>query len=496
MVKWLNKKNYKLILFTLLNLYTVNCLLGLAMAKPISKLAKEPIIRVGIIEHASEAYFTISTPVQVVPEKGVKVRLTPTGKDKWHVAFLGSELQVQNLYNGELYRYPANYVRMEPEDAMESAITIHDVTIGIQFHWQRKEDQAFPGIIEFRKEKENKIAVVNELPIETYLKSVISSEMSGTSPLALLQAHTIIARSWLLAQVNAPPHVDFNVCADDHCQRYQGTKRMTATAIQAVNDTRGQVLTYQGAICDARYSKSCGGISENFENVWQDTPIPYLCSIVDAPDTDFGLWISDFGKKNNSIIRIQPFNSVQDKQSAIEMPDLTDEKTVRQWILSRPPVYCNASPAVLQSLLNEYDREISDLFRWKVVYPREELEQLIQKKTGEDIGTLLDLVPVKRGISGRLIYLDIVGSKKTIRVGKELKIRSALSPSHLYSACFVVDVEKGKDGIPTQVTLLGAGWGHGVGLCQIGAAMMATKGNDYKTILFHYYPRTELTSLW
>ena len=437
------------------------------MAKPISKFAKEPIIRVGIIEHALEAYFTISTPVQVVPEKGVKVRLTPTGKDKWHIALFGSELQIQNIHNGELHRYPANYVRIEPEDTMKSAITIHDVTIGIQFHWQRKEDQIFPGIIEFRKTKENKIAVINELPIETYLKSVISSEMSGTSPLALLQAHTIIARSWLLAQLDSDIHQGFDVCADDHCQRYQGIKRMTTAAVQSVNDTRGQVLTFEGQVCDARYSKSCGGISENFENVWQDTPISYLTAIIDAP-----------------------------KDSGMKMVDLTNEKTVRQWILSRPPAYCNAAPEVLQSLLNEYDREISDLFRWKVVYKQEELEALIKKKTGEDLGTLLNLVPVKRGISGRLIYLDIVGSKKTIRVGKELKIRSALSPSHLYSSCFVVDVEKGNDGLPIQFTLLGGGWGHGVGLCQIGAAVMATKGIDYKTILFHYYPRTEIFILW
>ncbi|MDI6783734.1 MAG: SpoIID/LytB domain-containing protein, partial [bacterium] len=262
-------------------------------------------------------------------------------------------------------------------------------------------------------------------------------------------------------------HIDFDVCADDHCQRYQGLKRMTATAIRAVNDTRGQVLTYQNEICDTRYSKSCGGISENFENVWQEVKIPYLTAIIDAP-----------------------------KDAGMTMLDLTNEQTVRDWILSRPPAYCNATPEVLQSLLNEYDREIPGLFRWKVVEPREELEQLIQKKTGEDIGTLLDLVPVKRGVSGRLIYLDIIGSKKTIRVGKELKIRSALSPSHLYSSCFVVNIEKGNDGIPTQFTLLGAGWGHGVGLCQIGAAVMATKGSDYKTILFHYYPGTVIKILW
>lgn len=466
------------------------------MSTQITQYKQEPTVRVGIIEHAPEAYFTISAPVQLIPEQGDKVQLTPTGKDKWHVALLGSEVQLQNVSNGELHRYSGKYVRVEPLDSardkpldqQKSIITVHDVTIGIQFHWQRKEDQDFRGIIEFGRDTENKITVINELPVEEYLCSVISSEMSGTSPISLLRAHTIIARSWLLAQVKNPPHIGFDICADDHCQRYQGTKRMTPVVVQAVKDTRGQVLTYKNEICDARYSKSCGGISENFENVWQDTPYPYLQAIVDAPEKEFKTWNAKFDGKKTTI---------QNPKSKIkQIPDLKDEKTVREWILTRPPVYCNADPEVLRSLLNTYDREIPDLFRWKVVYPREELEQLIQKKTGEDIGTLLDLVPVKRGVSGRLIALDIVGSKKTIRVGKELKIRSALSPSHLYSACFVVDVEKGKDGIPTQFTLLGAGWGHGVGLCQIGAAVMATKGIDYKTILFHYYPGTKVTTLW
>ncbi|MCX7919594.1 MAG: SpoIID/LytB domain-containing protein [bacterium] len=455
------------------------------MVKGIKKYTREPIVRVGIIERAPEAYFTISSPVELVPEKGVTVRLTPSGRDKWHIALFGSELQVQNIHTGELHRYPAKYIRVEPIEPQSAKIIVHDVTIGIQFHWQRKEDQTFPGVIEFRRNKDDTISVINELPIESYLQSVISSEMSGTSPIALLQAHTVIARSWLLAQMDNPPHIDFDVCADDHCQRYQGLKRMTATAVQAVNDTRGQVLTYQNTICDTRYSKSCGGISENFENVWQDTPFPYLSYIIDAPENEFQDWLKTIdGKK------------IQFGSNRKQIPDLTDEITVREWITHRPPAYCNASPEVLESLLNEYDREIPDLFRWKVVYPREELEQLIQQKTQEDIGTLLDLVPIKRGISGRLIYLDIVGSKKTLRIGKELKIRSALSPSHLYSSAFVVDVEKGNNGIPIQFTLLGAGWGHGVGLCQIGAAVMATKGFDYKTILFHYYLGTEISFLW
>lgn len=458
------------------------------MSNQITHYNQEPTVRVGIIQQAPEAYFTISSPVQLVPEKGVKVQVTPTGKDKWHVALLGSEFQLQNIANGELHRYSGKYVRVEPIDQKESIITVHDVTIGIQFHWQRKEDQDFRGIIEFQKDTANKITVVDELPVEEYLSSVISSEMSGTCPLSLLRAHTIIARSWLLAQVKSPPHVGFDICADDHCQRYQGIKRMTPVVVQAVKDTRGQVLTYKNEICDARYSKSCGGISENFENVWQDTPYPYLRAIVDMPEKEFNSWLAKFDGKKTKI-------SIP-KSKIKEIPDLTDEKTVRDWILARPPAYCNADPEVLRSLLNAYDREIPDLFRWKVVYPREELEQLIQKKTGEDIGTLMDMVPIKRGYSGRLIALDIVGSKKTIRVGKELKIRSALSPSHLYSACFVVDVEKGKDGIPTQFIIQGAGWGHGVGLCQIGAAVMATKGIDYKTILFHYYPGSKLTKLW
>ena len=368
----------------------------------------------------------------------------------------------------------------------EASFELNDVTIGIQFHWERKEDQTFKGSLEIRIENE-KLTAINILPLENYLVSVISSEMSATSNLELLKAHAIISRSWLLAQtekskdisksgkayqsISETPeeyirwydredHLNFDVCADDHCQRYQGiTRQSTPLVEQAVAETRGMLLMNDNKICDARFSKSCGGISETFENVWEPEVHPYLQSIIDNP------------------VLANGFDT-----------DLTNEEAAQKWIRNAPEAFCNThDKAVLSQVLNDYDQETTDFYRWKLVYPQTDLAELIARKSGRDFGAIVDLVPVERGLSGRLKKLKIVGTKLTLTIGKELEIRKTLSESHLYSSAFVVDKQNIVDGVPGEFTLTGAGWGHGVGLCQIGAAMMGAKGYKFDEILLHYF---------
>jgi SpoIID/LytB domain protein len=308
----------------------------------------------------------------------------------------------------------------------------------------------------------------------------------------LLKAHAITSRSWLVAMlerqkrsknIDVPSrrshetgdeiirwydredHRDFEVCADDHCQRYQGvSKIISPAAAQAVEETRGVFLVYENEICDARFSKSCGGVSEAFENAWEDTPIPYLQPISDA---------------------------------AIQHPFIRHETQAEQWMLSLPEAYCNTTDGnILRQILPSFDQETTDFFRWKVEYQREELEAILSAKSGIDFGALRDLVPLQRGPSGRIIKLKIVGSEKSIVVGKELEIRRWLSKSHLYSSAFIVRAERDEKGLPTKFILRGAGWGHGVGLCQIGAAAMATKGFAAEEIVKHYFRSAELKKLY
>jgi SpoIID/LytB domain protein len=358
------------------------------------------------------------------------------------------------------------------------------VTIGIGFHWERKENQTFRGGLRFIIENQQ-VRVINRLTIEDYLKSVISSEMSATSSAELLKAHAVISRSWLLAQIDKnkelvssqqhyqtwtetddervrwydrEDHENFDVCADDHCQRYQGISRATTEDVEkAVNDTAGEVLTYEGKICDARFSKCCGGMMELFENAWEPIHHPYLRKAPDAliPQKDFDL-------------------------------NLENEDAATAWILGNPEAFCNThDKQVLSQVLNDYDRETNDFFRWKVTYSQEKVTELVKKKTGIDFGSILDFVPLQRGVSGRIIRLKIVGSKRIMIIGKELEIRKALSESHLYSSAIVFE-KKELDGV-VYFELTGAGWGHGVGLCQIGAAVMGATGYDYRTILDHYF---------
>lgn len=374
----------------------------------------------------------------------------------------------------------------KPVRYREASFELNDVTIGIQFHWERKEDQTFKGSLEIRIE-DGKLTAINILPLEDYLISVISSEMSATSNTELLKAHAIISRSWLLAQTekgkaisqsgkkyqsiaetpdeyirwyDREDHLNFDVCADDHCQRYQGiTRQSTPLVEQAVAETHGMLLMNDGKICDARFSKSCGGISETFENVWEPEIHPYLQSIVDNQALSEGF-----------------------------EADLTREDAAQKWIRSAPEAFCNTTNKdVLSQVLNDYDQETKDFYRWKLTYQQAALAELIARKSGRDFGAILDLVPVERGLSGRLKKLKIVGSKLTLTIGKELEIRKTLSESHLYSSAFVVDKQNIVDGIPGEFILTGAGWGHGVGLCQIGAAMMGAKGYKYDEILLHYF---------
>lgn len=374
-------------------------------------------------------------------------------------------------------------------NADDCTFTVYNVVIGIDFHWERYENQLFAGELLFFVE-DGRVRLVNRIGVEEYLQSVISSEMSSTSSLQLLKAHAVISRSWLYAQLARAEkecvesslcekcdegeiirwyaredHKLFDFCADDHCQRYQGmTRAMNPNVVRAVAETSGVVLVSDGAVCDARFSKCCGGITESFSSCWENVDVPYLATFRDAP-------------------------------SGAEHFDASSEDAARRWIEGRDEAFCSAVDSrVLAQVLNGYDRETNDFYRWTVTYAADELSALIKKKSGIDFGRILELVPLQRGASGRIIKLKIVGSEKTMTVGKELEIRRWLSPSHLYSSAFVVDKQKDADG-NDEFVLRGAGWGHGVGLCQIGAAAMSEQGYDYRAILSHYYPNTELKNI-
>lgn len=379
-----------------------------------------------------------------------------------------------------------------PQQDTSSFFEQQDVTIGINFHWERKEVQRFKGELKIIVE-DDRLTAINIIPIEDYLTSVISSEMSATASLELLKAHAVISRSWLLNKLKVAngklkvimhpdntanfelstlpsqlikwydheAHKNFDVCADDHCQRYQGiTRTSTPQAIEAVFATRGEVLMYEGEICDARFSKCCGGAFEEFQNCWENVKHPYL-----------------IGQR--------------DSKTETRLPDLTKEVEADKWIRTSPAAFCNThNKQVLSQVLNNYDQETTDFYRWRVCYSQQELSELIHKRSGIEFGKIIDLIPVERGTSGRLVRLKIVGTLRTLIIGKELEIRRTLSSSHLYSSAFVVDKEYKEDEkeIPSRFILTGSGWGHGVGLCQIGAAVMGEQGYKYKEILSHYYP--------
>lgn len=362
----------------------------------------------------------------------------------------------------------------------DSVFTLHDVVIGLNFHWQRKEMQTFSGELRFIVE-DGEVRAVNRIDVEEYLISVISSEMSATSSLEFLKAHAIVSRSWLYAQLlrkekvqtgmlgweneneivrwyAREDHTLFDLCADDHCQRYQGiTRAHNPNVARAVEETAGLVLKYAGEVCDARFSKCCGGMMELFSSCWEDENPGYLQALRDSDDD-------------------------------VLFRSLDNEEAARRWIESEPPSFCATNDkAVLSQILNGYDRETNDFYRWQVVYTQSELSSIVSERSGIDFGLVEELVPLERGASGRIIRLRVVGSKATRVVGKELEIRRWLSRTHLYSSAFVVDKVTDKDDT-VQFVLKGAGWGHGVGLCQVGAAVMGEKGASHVQILTHYYP--------
>ena len=437
---------------------------------------EEPKIKVGIMS-AAEVKFILDGDFHVsdTTVSGSQVATTDGKSIIWN-----------NKEYTELFFEPAND---------EVSFWLEDVTIGVNFHWERKENQRFKGALKLIVEN-GKITPINILGVEDYLLSVISSEMSATASLELLKAHAVISRSWLLAQIDKnkrivdageqysavektsddemikwydrEDHINFDVCADDHCQRYQGiTRASTPEVAKAIEATRGQVLMDGENLCDARFSKCCGGVYEEFENCWEPIHYDYLAARRDGEnETDF--------------------------------PDLTIEENAREWILTRPEAHCNTSDAeILSQVLNNYDQETTDFYRWEVTYTQKEISKLVKERSGMDYGNIVDLQPIARGTSGRLYKLKIVGTNKTLTIGKELEIRRTLSPSHLYSSAFVVEKgENDANGLPSTFTLKGAGWGHGVGLCQIGAAVMGAKGYNYKEILLHYFVDAEIKELY
>ena len=443
-------------------------------SQQLSEQNGEPRVSVGIVT-ANEIVFSLHQPYNA---NGTTV----SGKQS--VSYENGAI----IWNGKRYKE----LVFQPQEAGAS-FSLEDVTIGVNFHWERKETQTFLGILRFAIEG-TAMWAINELPVERYLESVISSEMSATSSLRLLEAHAVISRSWLLAQIenrrsakteqtslyscitgkdkmikwyDRQDHTLFDVCADDHCQRYQGiTKETSPHVAVAIQHTRGQVLMSEGKICDARFSKCCGGAMEEFQYCWEDSPKPYLKAIGDTPEKT--------------------------------IPDLTVEANAEEWIRTSPDSFCNTTDKnILSQVLNDYDQETTDFYRWRVDYTQEEISQLINSKLNIDFGQIMDLIPIERGKSARLCQLKIVGTKQTLTIGKELEIRRALSPSHLYSSAFVVDKEDvNAEGIPALFHIIGCGWGHGVGLCQIGAAVMGEKGYNYDQILAHYYPGADLKELY
>ena len=445
----------------------------------------EPIITVGLMTGADSSGVVLAGAFETA--KGEDM---PEGR--YIIRRVGSAVRAEGSTTVE-----APSLSLRARNFETCRATLDEVAIGIDFHWQRRESQSFQGSLTFAAGSDG-LTIVNELPLESYLVSVISSEMSPSCPAELLRAHAIVSRSWLLAQLSQVPgvsgtfqsaqpgasvedveiirwygresHSGFDVCADDHCQRYQGiSKAFKRAAFDAVESTRGIALIWGDEVCDARYSKSCGGMTEVYRAAWDDKDVPYLRAVYDGPGRPTG-----FG-----------------------MP-LTDRANAEAWITSSPPAYCNAtSGELLSRILPGFDQETRDFYRWEILYSQEEISEILVRRMAIDFGRVKALRPLARGESGRITRLEITGEKRSLNIGKELEIRRALSRSHLYSSAFVVRTEGGSaNGYPDHFRLTGAGWGHGVGLCQIGAAVMAELGHSHKEILDHYFRGSELRKLY
>ena len=440
----------------------------------------EPIISVGLIDKTKEVRGSFHGCFEIPTSIKLQGSFRVTNKDDRLVLYDSEDVEV--LRSEELTCRSLN----------GATFTLNDVIIGLNFHWEQKEKQTFEGDCKFRLNSDGSLAVINIIDVERYLKSVISSEMSAEAPIELLKAHAITSRSWLVAMLqrrekatnilihaqhslessgemirwyDREDHVFFDVCADDHCQRYQGITKIISNSVQeAIDATRGIILVAGQEVCDARFSKACGGRTELFENCWEETSIPYLQSVSD---------------------------------SSVNYPPFLNEADAERWIVSSPDVFCNTTDqTMLQHVLPSVDQGTMDFFRWKVEYSREQLDEILYAKSEIDFGTVMDIVPLKRGPSGRIVKLKIAGSKRTMIVGKELEIRRWLSKSYLYSSAFIVKIERDVNGLPKNFTFHGAGWGHGVGLCQIGAAVMASKGCTAEEIVKHYFKGAELKRLY
>lgn len=482
-------------------------------------ITEEPMIDVGILS-GQEIRFSL--------HGNFRLRSHPEASE-----ILCSGRYFISLQEKKLFFQGKNYTGfcLEPINE-DSFFSIEDVCIGIHFHWQQRQEQSFEGSLKFITEScagqhrpkevghkgffHTQIRAINRIRLERYLYSVIASEMSAKASLALLKAHAVISRSWLMAQLaedrpwanpeassipqennlvasasgpvffrnnrqericwyERDAHKHFDVCADDHCQRYQGIRHSgTPQVKQAIEETRGQILVCDGIICDTRFSKCCGGVTERFENCWADTPKKYLVHKADTP--------ASVAKKDNG---------------TPDLPDLSKEEEARRFILGQTDSFCHTMDKnILRQVLNDYDQATVDFYRWSVRYTANELAGIIKERSGIDFGQILNLQVIERSASGRIVRLRIVGSRQSLIVGKELEIRRILSRTHLYSSAFVVDMERDNHNEPTAFRLHGAGWGHGVGLCQIGAAVMGSQGYSYQEILSHYYPNTVLYKLF
>jgi stage II sporulation protein D len=443
-------------------------------------ISSEPIITVGLIENVKEVRGFFNGHFEI--PASIKLHGCFWAEYNDGRAVLYDDENVEVLRSEELCCRSLN----------DATFSLSDVTIGLNFHWERKEKQTFEGDLKIRSNPNGTLSVINQINVERYLKSVISSEMSAEAPFELLKAHAVTSRSWLAAMLerrekfrnsripalhsvetseeiirwyDREDHVSFDVCADDHCQRYQGITKIISKSVQeAVEETQGLFLVFDDTVCDARFSKACGGRTELFGSCWEEKSIPYLQSVSDSPEQYTQLFNGDDAER---------------------------------LIVSSPDVYCNTTDGkMLQLVLPSFDQETTDFFRWNIEYSSDQLEEILHTKSKIDFGTVMDIVPLKRGPSGRIIKLKIVGSKRTMIVGKELEIRRWLSTSHLYSSAFVVKIERDANGLPVKFVIQGAGWGHGVGLCQIGAAVMASKGFTAEEIVKHYFRKAELRKLY
>ena len=462
-----------------------------------TQIEGEPIVSVGLMDNTKSVRFELKG--EFADPTGVRF-----GAGQYQTMIACGRVEIVDA-SGRHFSSGAE-MHLTPIDSSSSFI-VRDVVIGIDFHWQQKQDQQFQGALRLKLNAEKWLTVINDIPVEAYLTSVISSEMSAMADAELLKAHAVISRSWLLAQMrhsekllgkrpriksnskievvngekqlirwyDQESHTDFNVCADDHCQRYQGITRATSPIVfEVIQATFGCVLTYGEEMCDARFSKSCGGMTESFDAAWADEKFDYLAVSYDG-----------------------------DAFPADYVLPLTEEANAENWIRQSPPAFCNTTDAnVLGKILPDFDQATQDFYRWRVEIAQAELQELLRRKLGIDFGAIHRLEPVERAASGRLVKLRIVGERETLIIGKELEIRRALSPSHLYSSAFVIEtageIENAGNGsiAPEHFTLIGAGWGHGVGLCQIGAALMAERGHGFEQILAHYYHGSRLQRLY